>query len=224
MLKIVNRRGASKRLWVALMSSCALTAPAAALAQSAASEIDEIVVTGERAAAATKTDAALTEVPQGISVVTSDEIQNRSVVDFQDTFRYTAGVAAATSVDSRGDFVVSRGFDAAQYLDGLKRMPDFIYGARLEPFTVQSVEVLRGPSSVLYGAGGPGGVLNGVSKTPRFETAGEVGVYVGTDDRIQGQLDYTTPINDKLAVRMVSVWRDAKTQWGTDDDRLVLNP
>ncbi|MDG2523018.1 TonB-dependent siderophore receptor [Caulobacter segnis] len=222
MLKTVHRRTSSGRLLAALMTTCALTAPVAAMAQS--NEIDEIVVTGERAAAATKTDAALTEVPQGISVVTADEIQSRSVVDFQDVFRYTAGVAAATSVDSRGDFVVSRGFDAAQYLDGLKRMPDFIYGARLEPFTVQSVEVLRGPSSVLYGAGGPGGVLNGVSKTPRFETAGEVGVVVGTDDRIQGQLDYTTPLNDKLAVRMVSVWRDGKTQWGTPDDRLVLNP
>lgn len=223
MLKITNRRTASRRLWVSLMTSCALAAPLGALAQQA-DELDAIVVTGERATAATKSDALLTEVPQGISVITGQEIQDRSVVDLQDVFRYTAGVAAATSVDSRGDFVVSRGFEAAQYLDGLKRMPDFIYGARLEPFTVQSVEVLRGPSSVLYGAGGPGGVLNGVSKVPTFEAGGEVGLYLGTDDRIQGQIDYTAPISDKLALRMVSVLRDGKTQWGTADDRVVINP
>ncbi|MEH6676877.1 TonB-dependent receptor plug domain-containing protein, partial [Phenylobacterium sp.] len=132
MHKLIKRPKTARRLCVALMSSCALAAPMAALAQTEASNVDEVVVVGARAVAATKTDTALTEVPQGISVITAQEIEDRTVVDLQDVFRYTAGVASPGSVDSRGDFVVSRGFDAAQYLDGLKRMPDFIYGARLE--------------------------------------------------------------------------------------------
>lgn len=224
MLKLIDRPKAARRLCVALMSSCALAAPMAALAQTEASNVDEVVVVGARAVAATKTDTELTEVPQGISVITAQEIEDRTVVDLQDVFRYTAGVASPGSIDSRGDFVVSRGFDAAQYLDGLKRMPDFIYGARLETFTLERAEVLRGPSSVLYGAGGPGGVLNGVSKTPRFEFGGEVGAFVGTDDRVQGQIDLTGPLSDKVAARFVGVWRDGETQWGTADDRLVINP
>ena len=145
-------------------------------------------------------------------------------MDLQDVFRYSAGVAASNSVDSRGDFVITRGFDAAQYLDGLKRMPDFIYGARLEPFTLERVEVLRGPSSVLYGAGGPGGVLNGASKLPKYTAGGEAGVYVGTDSRIQGQLDVSAPLNDSIAVRFVGLSRNGKTQWGTPDDRQLVNP
>lgn len=224
MRTIINRPRAASRLCVALMSSCALVAPATALAQTEASAVDELVVVGDRAVAATKTDTELTEVPQGISVITAQEIEDRTVVDLQDVFRYTAGVAAANSVDSRGDFVVSRGFDAAQYLDGLKRMPDFIYGARLEPFTLERAEVLRGPSSVLYGAGGPGGVLNGVSKKPRFQFGGEAGLFVGTDDRIQGQIDVTGPVAESLALRFVGLLREGETQWGTPDDRVVINP
>lgn len=215
---------------LALLSACCIGAlPGVAMAQDAPEDEDaatgqDIVVTGTRAVAATKTDTPLIEVPQAISVITAQEFQDRTVVDFQDVYRYSAGVASNNSVDSRGDFVVTRGFDAAQYLDGLKRMPDFIYGARLEPFTLERAEVLRGPSSVLYGAGGPGGVLNAVSKRPQFEFGGEVGVIGGTDDRIQGQFDITGPLSQGLAARFVGLWRDGKTQWGTPDDRVLVNP
>lgn len=212
-----------KSLWTLLLASAAaLPAPAAAQ-EAAEDDGTEIVVTG-RAVAATKTDTPIVEIPQSISLVTDQEMRDRTVTDFQDIYRYSAGVQTAGSVDSRGDFVLTRGFDAAQYLDGLKRMPDFIYGARLEPFTLERAEVLRGPSSVLYGAGGPGGVLNGVSKRPKFEFGGQIGAMVGTDDRIQTQVDVTGPLSDQFAARMVAVWRDGETQWGTPDDRLLINP
>lgn len=216
----------SRVLRLALLSACgAAILPGAAAAQDApAAASDDVTIIGSRATAATKTDTPLTEVPQSISVITAQELQDRTVVDFQDVYRYSAGVAAANSIDSRGDFVVTRGFDAAQYLDGLKRMPDFIYGARLEPFTLERAEVLRGPSSVLYGAGGPGGVLNAISKIPQFELGGQVGAFIGTDSRIQGQFDVTGGLSEGVAARLVGLWRDGETQWGTPDDRLLINP
>jgi len=221
-----NGRALSRKIWIGLLTTCcAVALPGVAQAQDEADEGGgSIIVTGERAVAGTKTDTPLIEVPQGISVITEQEFRDRTAVDLQDIVRYTAGVASNNSVDSRGDFLVSRGFDAAQYLDGLKRMPDFIYGARLEPFTLERAEVLRGPSSVLYGAGGPGGVLNGASKTPKFQFGGEVGLLGGTDDRIQGQVDITGPLSDTVAVRFVGLLRDGETQWGTSDDRLLINP
>lgn len=227
-----DRVGVSKRLSIALMSmTCAMAFPAAVTAQDADtaeaeddSTMDTVFVTGARAMAATKTLTPLTEVPQSISVITGEEFRDRAAVDLQDIYRYSAGVAPAQSIDSRGDFVNARGFDAAQYLDGLKRMPDFIYGARLENFTLERAEVLRGPSSVLYGAGGPGGVLNGASKTPKFEFGGEAGVVIGTDSRKQFQGDIYGPLSDQLAGRLVVLARDGETQWGTPDDRLLINP
>jgi iron complex outermembrane recepter protein len=194
-----------------------------AFAQQAEAD-EDITVTGQRATAATKTDTPIIEVPQAISVISAEQIRDRTVVDFQDVYRYNAGVSANASVDGRGDFVTTRGFDATQYLDGLKRLPNFIYGARLDPFTLARAELLRGPSSVLYGASGPGGVLNGASKIPEFDLAGLAGVYGGTDDRIQGQVDVTGGLSQHVAVRLVGLARDAKTQWGTPDDRLLANP
>lgn len=219
-------RGSTALRAALLAGGCVLGLAGAAAAQEGepATEVDAVIITAQRAVAATKSDTPLTEVPQSISVITAQEISDRTVVDLQDVFRYSAGVAAAPSVDSRGDFVWARGFDAEQYLDGLKRMPRFIYGARLEPFTLARAEVLRGPSSVLYGAGGPGGVLNGASKTPEFQFGGEVGLSVGSDARLQGQADITGAFSDTVAGRLVVVARDAETQWGMPDDRLVINP
>lgn len=230
-MKMANRKQSSmlsKGLAAALMStSCAFALPLAASAQEeveAEGRQETVVVTASRAVAGTKTDTPIAEIPQAISVITDEEFRNRAAVDLQDIYRYSAGVAPSASVDSRGDFVVARGFDAAQYLDGLKRMPDFIYGARLENFTLERAEVLRGPSSVLYGAGGPGGVLNGASKTPRSEFGGEVGLVLGSDSRLQFQGDVTGALTDTVSGRMVVLARDGETQWGTPDDRLLINP
>ena len=217
-----TRPGLSRKVLTALMlTGCTLAVPSAAWSQE---EQDTITVRGERALVGTKTDTPIAEIPQSISVITDQEFRDRAAVDLQDIFRYSAGVAPQPSIDSRGDFVTARGFDSAQYLDGLKRMPDFIYGARLETFTLASAEVLRGPSSVLYGANGPGGVLNGVSKTPQFEFGGELGFVAGTDDRIQVQGDVTGQIAGDFAGRLVGLWRDGETQWGTPDDRKLINP
>ncbi|WP_164844033.1 TonB-dependent siderophore receptor [Croceicoccus ponticola] len=205
----------------ALLATTAAVVPCVAQAQ--VQDANEIIVTG-RAITATKTDTPLVEIPQSISVVTEEEMRDRTVVDFQDIYRYSAGVQTTGSIDSRGDFILTRGFDAAQYLDGLKRMPDFIYGARLEPFSLERAEVLRGPSSVLYGAGGSGGVLNGASKMAKFDFGGQAGFAVGTDSRLQAQFDVGGPLSDVVAVRMVALWRDGETQWGTPDDRVLLSP
>ncbi|WP_411820616.1 TonB-dependent siderophore receptor [Hyphococcus formosus] len=220
---VSKRKGVS----VLMSSVCAVAFAGLAHAQDGgpeALEDDVIIVQGERAFVGTKSETPITEIPQSISVISAEEFRDRAAIDFQDIFRYSAGVGASNSIDSRGDFVTARGFDSQQYVDGLKRMPDFIYGARLEAYSLQSAEVLRGPSSVLYGANGPGGVLNGVSKKPQYEFGGELGVVAGTDQRIQVQGDITGPLVGDFAGRLVGLWRDGETQWGTPDDRKFLNP
>lgn len=201
-----------------------LTAGVAQAQTAEISEDDTVYVEGTRAMAATKTLTPISEIPQSISVITMDEIFERTAQDLQDVYRYSAGVSPALSVDSRGDFINARGFSATQYLDGMQRQPSFIYGARLENYTLERAEILRGPSSVLYGAGGPGGVLNGASKTPDQEFGGEIGVDFGNDSRFQVRGDVTGSISENFAGRLVALGRSAKSQWGTPDDRLLVNP
>ncbi|MFC3052848.1 TonB-dependent siderophore receptor [Kordiimonas pumila] len=222
-----NIRQLSRRILMA-STACVCMTGAAAYAQDAADNeiFEEIVIIADSARAATKTDAKIMEIPQAISVITEDQFKEQGATNFQDIFRYSAGVATELAgIDTRYDSFSARGFGVAQYIDGLNRMPDFVYGARMEVFTLERAEVLRGPSAVLYGAGGSGGILNAVSKTPNFEFGGEIGVQFGTDDRKQFMVDVTGGVSDTVATRFVGLFRDAKLQAEDQaDDRILIMP
>ena len=84
---------------------------------------------------------------------------------------------------------------------------------------------MRGPASVLFGAGSLGGIFNLSSKIPQFDTSGEVAVRYGSFDRKEVLADMTGPIVEGLAGRIVARVRDSGTQ--TDfvpDDRVMIAP
>lgn len=190
--------------------------------------LDEVIVTGERATTATKTDTPLIRTPQAISVIDDGLFNDRGALTVQETLRYSAGATAeAFGLDTRGDGPVLRGFNSAQYQDGLNKILGFNLVPRTEVYTLERVEVLRGPSSMLYGQGSTGGVINYISKTPTFEQGGEIAGQIGSFDRYQGMLDYQTPLNEAgtVAARLVVVGRDAGMQTDqVSDDRIVVSP
>jgi iron complex outermembrane receptor protein len=214
-----------------LMLAPTLLASALAHAQDAGSArtLDAVTVVADRASTATKTDTPLTQTPQAISVVTNSLFTDRGAQNLQETLRYSAGVTAdAYGLDTRSDGSTVRGLDPVQYLDGLRRSYGFNPMARTEVYGLERVEVLRGPSSVLYGAGATGGIINAMTKRPSFtDVGGEVGVQLGTFDRKQFQGDVGGTLNDAgtLAGRVVGLVRDSGMQ--TDhisDDRVYLAP
>lgn len=211
----------------ALLAACCLAAlPTAAQEAEPAVEGEDVTVIGTRAQTGTKTDAALTEIPQSISIITAQEFNDRAAVNLQDVIRYSAGAASELNgVDTRGDFLAVRGTGAEQYLDGLNRMPGFIYGGRLEIFTVERAELLRGPSSTLYGGGGAGGILNSVSKRPKTSFGGEIGLMYGSDELKQLQFDITGPLAPGLSARFVGLVRDGHLQQESQqNDRITVMP
>ena len=215
----------------ALLACTALIAlPATALAADD-TELDEdsrIVVTGERleSAAATKTDTPALEVPQPVTVIPAELFEAQGAVSISDTLNYVAGVQANPyGPDSREDGAFVRGITALQFRDGMRDIYSYFASIRSDPYNFSQIEVLRGPSSTLFGAGSIGGLVNLVSKTPQFTGGGEVGVTVGSFDRKELLADLTGPVSDTLAVRLVTRIRDAGTQ--TDyvpDDRVMVAP
>ncbi|MBB3276709.1 iron complex outermembrane receptor protein [Pseudoxanthomonas sp. OG2] len=222
-------RGRRNGLLLSLMAP-SLLASALAQAQDSgdARTLDSVQVVADRASTATKTDTLLTETPQSIGVVTSDLFIDRGANNLQETLRYSAGVTAdAWGLDTRGDASTVRGLDPVQYLDGMRKLYNFSPMARPEVYGLERVEVLRGPSSVLYGAGGAGGIINAMSKHPSFQSAGEIGLQVGSFDRRQLQGDITGALGSSgnLAGRLVGVVRDSGMQTDhIDDDRIYLAP
>lgn len=177
--------------------------------------VDGFVAT--QSATGTKTDTSLKNTPQAINVVTKDQMAAQGSATLTQALRYTPGVISQYGDDSRYDWFTIRGFRPSRYLDGL-RLPFGSRGyaqPRVEPFGLERAEVLKGPASVLYGQGDPGGLINMVSKRPSATALNQVEMQFGTDKRIQTAFDLGGTINgdDSLLYRIVGVGRLTDTQY-----------
>lgn len=186
-----------------------------------------------RSTAGTKTNTPLIETPQSVSVITSDQIERQEVRTIRATARYTAGVTPEITggSDTRfGGFNI-RGFDAtanSTFLDGL-RLPStsVINFLSLDPYGAERIEILKGPSSVLYGQNGPGGLVNYVTKKPTGAPLREVEVLGGSFGLLEGRFDLSDTLSDgsPWSYRLTGVARNSENQVDTvDDDRLFIAP
>jgi len=196
-------------------------------AETAASPV--IGYRARNAATATKTDTPLSETPQSVTVVTRDQMVDQGATNVQDALNYAAGVRSdAYGLDSRTDSVRVRGATPDVYLDGLRQAYGYYTSTtRTEPYTLERLEVLRGPSGMLFGAGTAAGVVNMVSKRPLQEAQREVGVQFGSFGRKQIQADLTGPLNadGTLSYRLIALQRKSDTQVDhVPDDRSVIAP
>ncbi|MCP1314032.1 MULTISPECIES: TonB-dependent siderophore receptor [unclassified Halomonas] len=185
-------------------------------------------IDAERESRVGKLAVPISEQPFSMSVIDQEFIQDTGAKSIQDTLLYTPGVHAGNfGFDTRTDSAKVRGLDAGRYLDGLRQ----VYGAyntvRTNPYALESVEVLRGPSSMLYGQADLGGIINGVSKLPQAEQRGEVWAQVGSFDRQQLAVDVTGAADEEgqFLYRLVALARDSGTQVDhVDDDGYLLAP
>lgn len=181
--------------------------------------VDGYVATGTTTGS--KTTTPLIEIPQSISVITRDQLDDRNVQTLGQALGYSAGVIAEPfGNDVRYFNPLIRGFEAKDsvYLNSFRFIRDF--GAlAFEPYGLERIEVLRGPSSVLYGQGEPGGMINLISKRPTFTDFVEVGGEIGTDSRYVGKVDAGGTFGEDFAWRLNSLGRlaDGDQDFITDD-------
>jgi len=191
-----------------------------------------------RSYAGTKTSTSLIETPQSISVVTRDQMDARAVQDIGEAVQYTAGVHSNVRGESTGlggSNIVIRGFGGDgtagasdnEYIDGLRVAGTNFASAGFEPYLFERIEVLKGPSSVLYGQGTPGGVVNHVSKRPTKEAFHEIQGQVGSFDRFAGAFDLSGPIDEEgqFLYRVTGLALDSEAQTDfTSRERKVIAP
>jgi iron complex outermembrane receptor protein len=171
----------------------------------------------KRTTAGTKTDTPLNEVPQSISIVTKDQIKDQGIQSIAEALRYSAGVTADPyGVDNRGEYFTIRGAsEASVVLDGLRQPLVGWWGSlKDEPYSLERVEVIRGPAAVTYGQNPPGGLVNLVTKKPQATAAREVNVQYGNYNFKQAAFDFTGPIDQeqKVLYRLVGLKKDSGTQ------------
>jgi iron complex outermembrane recepter protein len=240
--------------WSALTTSLvALCAAAPAMAQDAI-QLDTVVVEGEggtggtpgegggggltsegyvarATTTGTKTDTDIRKVPQSIGTVSREELEDRQVQSLVQAARYTAGVRAGQfGFDPRFDTLYVRGFnvtDTGYYRDGLRSLGGSFAVFRHEPYGLEGITILKGPASTLYGSGSPGGLVNVITKRPTEETFREVEGQIGSNDRYQGAVDFSGPVdgNDNVLYRVTGLWRSSDTEFvAARDDRFYVAP
>lgn len=202
--------------------------------------IEEVRVTAHRRdylSASSRTalglDLSLFETPAAVSVIPQDLLLDQQVNNVDDALRNVAGVTKFKTGNGGEEKFSIRGFDASQsiYKDGA-RINNPLNASNIpstETANIERIDVLKGPSALLYGQGEPGGVINYVTKRPEFEQSMSVEIIGGSDDFYKAEFDITGPVplgdGETVAYRLVGAYQDTDSY--RDEvfrKRLLLNP
>ena len=173
---------------------------------------------------ATKSNMSLMETPAAVVIVDEELINAQGVNNLQDLVRNISGVTQAGNNYGIGDNLVIRGLGANYTYDGMYGGAGL--GNTFNPTrsltNVESVEVLKGPATGLYGMGSAGGVINLIEKKPEFESRHVIEGELGQWDSYTLSVDSTGGLTDKLAYRVVakSARSDGYRDIGTDRDEI----
>lgn len=183
----------------------------------------------KRSATGTKTDTALAETSQSISVVTRDQLDQQGAMSLNQAVHYTAGVTPESrgATGTRYDQLKVRGFDVVNYLNGLKLQKMNFIAPQIDPYLLERIEVLKGPASVLYGQTPTGGMLNQIAKRPTDFTFGEVGIRFGNYTHRDFTFDFGGPVDKegKVLYRVtgIAAAEDAQVKQA-DSKRVAIAP
>ncbi len=171
---------------------------------------------------ATKTNTLLRDVPQSISVITNQLIQDQSIRSIGDAIRYVPGVGVSQGEGNR-DAVVFRGNRSTGdfFTDGIR--DDVEYYRDL--YNIERIEVLKGANGMIFGRGGSGGVINRVTKQASWNPTKEFFFQGGSYNLKRMTADVGHVINDVVAVRLNALYEDAGSfRDGVDSERLGISP
>lgn len=173
-------------------------------------------------AAATRTDTPLRDVPQSVSVITSELIRDQAMQTMADVVRYVPGVTMGQGEGHR-DAPTLRGnaTTADFFVDGLR--DDVQYYRDL--YNAERVEVLKGPNALIFGRGGGGGVINRVTKRADWSARKSATVEVGSWEHRRVTADVAQPLDDTLAGRAVVFYQRSESYRDfVQVERWAVNP
>ncbi len=196
-----------------VLAGLSMAVPVQAEAMADAADAPAIIVYGvpdgydiEKTRSATKTETPLIDVPQTVTVLSREQLDDQGVESLNDALRYVPGVVLGQGEGHR-DQITLRGQSTTAdfFLDGLR--DDAQYYRSL--YNIDRVEVLKGANALIFGRGGGGGVINRVSKAPEFnktrtDLAGGVDSFGGWS--LAADLDQ--PLSENFAARLNATYED----------------
>lgn len=207
--KIENAEGVFIHTATAVATLLALHAPSAwSQAAEPVSTLAPVVVNGSsqpdgylsKVTVGGKEERALREIPNSVSVITRQRIEEQNLSTVTEVLNQTPGVTAISNDSTQSQFY-SRGFSLGVAYDGIPARTGLNGYQQIDLPIYERVEVLRGPAGVLQGSDEPGGVVNLVRKRAKPEFALSGAVSAGSWNNYKGEIDVTGPLNEDKTVR-----------------------
>ncbi|MES1211296.1 MAG: TonB-dependent receptor plug domain-containing protein, partial [Acidobacteriota bacterium] len=170
----------------------------------------------------TKTLTPLRDVPQSVTVVTRQLMQDQLMTSIGDVVRYVPGVALHQGENNRDQVIIRGNSSSADFfVDGVR--DDVQYYRDL--YNLDRVEALKGPNAMIFGRGGGGGVINRVTKEAEFGSLREVAAQGGSFSNKRVTADFDQPLNDRLALRVNGLYESSGSfRNGVDLERSGIAP
>ncbi|MCA0978259.1 TonB-dependent siderophore receptor [Qipengyuania flava] len=174
---------------------------------------NDIIVTGESSqtyeikdgSTATKTPTPLIDVPQSVSFITEDQLEDQAVHQLNDALRYVPGISMESGEGHRDEvFIRGQETTADFYIDGLR--DDAQYYRSL--YNIERVEVLKGANALIFGRGAGGGAINRVAKRAEFQSAFSGEASVDSFGAFALLADVNQPLSDALALRLNATFEE----------------
>ena len=160
----------------------------------------------EAVGSATKTLTALRDIPQSVTVVTSEQIKDQSFQGIADVVTYVPGIVSHQGENNRDQLVIRGNSTSADFfLNGVR--DDVQYYRDL--YNVERIEAIKGPNAMIFGRGGGGGVINRVSKEANFGSLREVTVQGGSFRNRRVTADFGEALTKKLAFRVNGLYENS---------------
>lgn len=173
--------------------------------------LDTVEITGTRPAY--RGEFRRLETPQAEQSIDAETLRASGAVDLSKALDLSASVARQNNFGGLWNAFALRGFVGDENLPSNYLVNGFNagrgFGGPRDLSSIESVEVLKGPRAALFGRGEPGGTVNLVTKRPTFKTAGEFRLSAGSHDTYRADADWTAPLSEALAVRLVGFHEDA---------------
>lgn len=201
----VNKHASKLRLAIC----AALSIPATSAF--AADDIEEIIVFGTQgrldSVSASRLDLSVLETPATVDVLDGNAIRARVDTSVMDAVTRSAGFTNESNPGNGHSSIAARGFSGQESVTKLYDGTNYFTAAGTITFPfdtwgIEQIEVLKGPSSVLYGEGGIGGAINVIPRTPQFDRSAAVRLALGQDSTSFIGIDYTDALSDSVAYRL----------------------
>jgi len=178
---------------------------------------------------ATKTDALIRDLPQNIQIIGADLLRDAGAIDMAGALDLSGSISRQSNFGGMWDSYGMRGFTGDPNFGSDYMVNGFNasrgYSGVRDNANVESVELLKGPSSALYGRGEPGGTVNISTRKPLFKPARTAELSAGNWNTVRGAVDLTGPLGETLAYRLNAAYHEGESFRDTVEfDRYLVSP